>query len=243
MHSLPVDVVSVFTDAGGAFGNPLGLVRSSAQTLGREQEIATALGFSETVFVDELLERDGRAHVTGEHSGDGRVARIRIFTPARELPFAGHPSVGTSWWLAQQGLPVTTLSVPAGDVAVRYDGELTWITGRASWAPEFTWHELDSPAVVEALEAESFTGEHEYAWAWIDEAAGRIRSRMFAPALGIAEDEATGAAAVRITALLGRDLAIDQGAGSRLYTRFLGDETVQVGGRTVPSPAQELSLP
>lgn len=215
--TLPVDVVSVFTDPEGGFGNPLGLVWSSSATSGREQQIATALGFSETVFVEEIV--------------DG-AATIRIFTPARELPFAGHPSVGTSWWLAEGGTPVTALQVTAGTVSVRYDGDLTWITGRAAWAPEFVWHEFGTPGEVDALDGQRFDENSHYAWAWIDEAAGHLRSRMFAPALGVPEDEATGAAAVRLTALLDRDLAIDQGRGSRILTRRLADDLIEVGGRT-----------
>jgi predicted PhzF superfamily epimerase YddE/YHI9 len=221
---LSADVVSVFTDAEGGFGNPLGVLRSSSETRGREQEIATALGFSETVFVDEIDER------SQQHD---RVAHIRIFTPVAELPFAGHPCVGTAWWLAQAGLPVTALIVPAGDVAVRYDGDLTWITGRAAWAPEFTWHPLDSPAEVDALDPDVVTSGSHYYWAWVDETSGHLRSRMFSPRMSIREDEATGAAAVGITALLGRDLAIDQGAGSRILTRRLGGDDIAVGGRTV----------
>ncbi|WP_382305146.1 PhzF family phenazine biosynthesis protein [Herbiconiux sp. UC225_62] len=239
---LTVDVVSVFTDPEGGYGNPLGLLRSSAETRGREQEIATALGFSETVFVDEIDET-GEAGELGERAASHhRTARIRIFTPARELPFAGHPCVGTAWWLAHSGLPVDTLRVEAGDVAVRSDGELTWITGRASWAPEFTWHPLASPAEVDALDPEVVGEGSHYFWAWIDEVAGHLRSRMFAPRMGIAEDEATGAAAVRITALLDRDLAIDQGAGSRILTRRLGGDDIAVGGRTVVAPAVSLTL-
>ncbi|MFB2597902.1 PhzF family phenazine biosynthesis protein [Herbiconiux sp. P17] len=248
---LTVDVVSVFTDPDGGHGNPLGLLRSSAGTRGREQEIATALGFSETVFVDEIEEAGeagggreaGQAGDLGERSAPHRrTARIRIFTPAAELPFAGHPCVGSAWWLAQSGLPVDVLRVSAGDVAVRYDGDFTWITGRASWAPEFTWHPLGSPAEVDALDPGAFTEGKHYLWAWVDEESGHLRSRMFAPAMGIPEDEATGAAAVRITALLDRDLAIDQGAGSRILTRRLGGDDIAVGGRTVAAHAATLLL-
>ncbi len=231
--SIPVDVVAVFTDADGRHGNPLGLLRSSSATRGREQAIATALGFSETVFVDEIVERP---------ESPSRTAAIRIFTPAAELPFAGHPCVGTAWWLAEQGSPVITLQVAAGDVDVRYDGEFTWISGRASWAPEFEWHRLDRPADVDALDASAFIEGKHYAWAFIDEPSGHLRSRMFAPSMGIPEDEATGAAAVRLTALLERDLAIDQGEGSRLLTRHGDDGRVEVGGRSVRSEPRVLDL-
>jgi predicted PhzF superfamily epimerase YddE/YHI9 len=56
---------------------------------------------------------------------------------------------------------------------------------------------------------------------------------MFAPAMGIREDEATGAAAVRVTALLDRDLDILQGRGSRLRTKRSAGDDILVGGRTV----------
>jgi predicted PhzF superfamily epimerase YddE/YHI9 len=54
---------------------------------------------------------------------------------------------------------------------------------------------------------------------------------MFAPMMGIVEDEATGAAAVRLTGELGRSLNIVQGAGSRFRTTIDGD-WVELGGRT-----------
>jgi predicted PhzF superfamily epimerase YddE/YHI9 len=215
--SVSVDVVSVFIDDDDEFGNLLGIVRSSDASAGRERELAATLGFSETVFI--------------EHVVDG-VATIRIMTPGSELPFAGHPSVGTSWWFAQHGIAVSTLAVPAGDVAVRYDGELTWITGRAEWVFDFQWLPLGTPANVDALDPATFEGAPSYAYAWIDEDAGELRSRMFAPELGIAEDEATGAAAVAMTTRLGRDLSILQGRGSRILTRQLSGGFVEVGGRT-----------
>lgn len=216
--SIVVDVVRVFTDEQGKFGNELGIVELTDASRGWEQRIATQLGFSETVFIETL---------------DERGAGIRIFTPAHELPFAGHPSVGTAWWLASQGTPVERLRERAGDVAVQYDGDVTWIAGRAAWAPEFDMTRLDTPAEVDELDPGAFHhGEH-YLYAWIDENAGRLRSRMFAPAMGIREDEATGAAAVRVTALLDRDLDILQGRGSRLRTRRGAGDDILVGGRTV----------
>jgi predicted PhzF superfamily epimerase YddE/YHI9 len=254
--SLPVDVVTVFTDESGGHGNPLGIIRSSERTRGAEQRIATGLGFSETVFLDELVERgggSGAAGGTGEAGvsavaraatavAGGRRARIRIFTPATELPFAGHPCVGTAWWLARQGTPVVALDTPAGPVAVRDSGDLVWITGRAAWAPDFAFTHLDSPAEVDTLDPSGFPGGRHYAWAWIDETAGHLRSRMFAPALGVPEDQATGSAAVALTARLGRDLAIDQGLGSRLLTRVLPGGDIEVGGRTAPAEPRTLDV-
>jgi predicted PhzF superfamily epimerase YddE/YHI9 len=225
-----VDVVRVFCDERGGFGNALGLVVTSEVTAGREQAIAARLGYSETVVIDELP------------TGHARRARIRIFTPAVEMPFAGHPTVGTAWWLAAAGMPVDVLDVPAGAVEVRAEGDLTLVAARPTWAPAFSLVELDSPRDVDGLLASSFTEGSHYAWSWLDEGAGTVRARMFAPALGVAEDEATGAAAVR-SAALGRALEIHQGAGSRLATRPLPDGRVEGGGRVVAAGAVELVVP
>jgi predicted PhzF superfamily epimerase YddE/YHI9 len=213
-----IAVVRVFTTESGELGNELGIAWSNEETRGNEQALAKRIGFSETVFIDDLT--------------DG-IATVRIFTPAAELPFAGHPSVGTAWWLAQQGTPVDVLAEKAGDVAVRYDGDITWITGNAAWTSRFLWVPLPLPDDVDALDPTAFTEGHSYAYAWIDKDAGELRSRSFAPALGIAEDQATGAAAVAVTVLLRRNLDITQGLGSRIHTTLLEDDFVEVGGRTV----------
>jgi trans-2,3-dihydro-3-hydroxyanthranilate isomerase len=78
--------VDVFTDK-PLTGNQLG-VFSNANGMSDElmQQLAAELGFSETTFV--LPPQDG---------GD---FRMRIFTPTRELPFAGHPTLGTAFAMA-----------------------------------------------------------------------------------------------------------------------------------------------
>lgn len=216
--SIEIAVVRVFTSEDGRNGNELGITRDSSETANREQPIAAELRFSETVFIDTVA---------------GGAAKIRIFTQASELPFAGHPSVGTAWWLREQGEPVTTLIERAGDVAVAYEGDLTWITGRGEWAPDFEWIELDTPAAVDVLSPDDYDSGEKYFYSWVDERAGSIRSRMFAPGLGVIEDQATGSAAVALTARLGRDLDITQGNGCRLFTRLLPEGFVRVGGYTV----------
>lgn len=217
--SVDVAVVRVFTNAAGEFGNALGIVDAAAVPLSDRQSLAAHLGFSETIFV--------------ELPGGNTTTRAQIFTPATELPFAGHPTVGLGWWLSELGFAVDAIDVPAGRVEVTRTNGLTKIRARADWATDFTFHDLASAAEVEALDAARFTDALHYAWAWTDEAAGAIRSRMFAPVLGIREDEATGAAAVRITALLERDLTITQGLGSQIFTDYAADGWVHVGGRTV----------
>ena len=98
--------------------------------------------------------------------------------------------------------------------------------------------QVSSAADVEALEG--LPGpRRSRVWAWVDEAAGIVRERVFAPRYGIAEDEATGSAAITLSARLGRALQIRQGADSRILTRPLGDGMVEIGGRVELSEARQ----
>ncbi|MBV9133668.1 MAG: PhzF family phenazine biosynthesis protein [Chloroflexi bacterium] len=82
--------VDVFTDRifGGnqlaVFLEPDGLSDAEMQAIARE------MNFAETTFVFKPTQASA-------------TARVRIFTPWRELPFAGHPTVGTAWVLANRG--------------------------------------------------------------------------------------------------------------------------------------------
>ncbi|WP_067508727.1 PhzF family phenazine biosynthesis protein [Actinoplanes sp. TFC3] len=91
MSTLVYEIVDVFTDRPFA-GNPLAVV-FGAEALGADQMQAVAREFnlSETVFV--LPPTDIEA-----------TYRARIFTPASELPFAGHPSVGAAVTAVRRGL-------------------------------------------------------------------------------------------------------------------------------------------
>ena len=211
-------VLRVFVAPGGSGGNPLGVfLDGGAVPEGRRQAVAADLGFSETVFVD-----------------DPSAGRVRIFTPAAELPFAGHPLVGTSWLLARERTAVALLRPPAGEVPTYLDGDgVTWIRGRAEWAPQMSFRQLADPDQGEALAGAPEGLGFVDCWAWEDEAAGRVRARVFAPAFGIEEDEATGAAAVRLVSRLGRPLTIRQGAGSLLRARPGPDGAAEVGGEVV----------
>lgn len=226
--AIDVTVLRVFTDADGNFGNPLGVVDANAVEPGDRQRIATQLGYSETIFVD--VPQPGSA-----------TAQARIFTPATELPFAGHPTVGASWWLRDLGVPIHTLRVPAGVVQVSYDGELAAVRARAEWAPEFAIHDLQSTDELFAADPDDYPDDVEnYLWTWTDRDDGVLRSRMFAPGLGIPEDEATGAAAVRITDYLSRDLTIVQGKGSVIHTQWSADGWVRVAGRVVNDGTKQI---
>ena len=223
--AIDVTVLRVFTDSEGKYGNPLGVVDNSTVAPDDRQRIATELGYSETVFVD--LPQPG-----------GNSAGVHIFTPAAELPFAGHPMVGVSWWLRELGLPVHTLRVPAGTLPVEYEDDQAIVNARSEWAPEFAIYDLASVEEVLAADPDDF--DDAYLWAWIDEASGTLRSRSFASHLGIPEDEATGAAAVRMTDYLSRDLTIIQGKGSVIETRWNPEGWVRLAGRVVNDGSSRL---
>ena len=86
-----IRIVDVFTEKPLA-GNQLAVVLDgknlSARTM---QRIAREMNFSETTFI---FPPENPSH----------AAKLRIFTPGTELPFAGHPTIGTAWVLADEGL-------------------------------------------------------------------------------------------------------------------------------------------
>lgn len=130
-------IVDVFTEVPFA-GNQLCVVPDTPRDLDAEgmQILAREIGFSETTF----------ATVTGPASYE-----MRIFTPAGELPFAGHPTLGTSFTLVSEGrlsTPAVQTTV-AGDVPVEID-----LARRFGWMrqlpPEFRSEFRDRDVVAEA---------------------------------------------------------------------------------------------
>ena len=105
-------IVDVFAERPLA-GNQLAVVRGCAHLDTPEMHaIAREMNFSETTFV--LEERPGEA-------------RVRIFTPDRELPFAGHPTLGTAWVLGRDG-DEYTLDLAAGRVPVTFESDgIVWM--------------------------------------------------------------------------------------------------------------------
>lgn len=229
---LDVVVVRVFSDEEGRFGNELGVVLDAARLPGElGPRLTERLGFSETVFVDALAD-------------DG--ADVRIFNPRTEMRLAGHPLVGSSRVIAE-----TTGRQPkqlrprlAEPVETWREGELTWIRANAAHAPDFDFTQLESAAAVEALRVPPpEQNAHEQLWAWIDEAAGRLRARTFAGAMGIGEDEATGSAAMLQAQRLGRAITIRQGRGSVIHARPASTAGwSEVGGRVVSEPSRSIEL-
>ncbi len=107
-------IVDVFAETRYA-GNQLAVVRDCAALSSLAmQTIAREMNFSETTFVVE--ESQTRA-------------KVRIFTPGQELPFAGHPTIGTAWVLGHTRSEFR-LELAVGDVDVSFDGAngIAWMS-------------------------------------------------------------------------------------------------------------------
>ena len=216
-------LLRVFCAEDGSGGNPLAVfLDGAAVPPERRQAVAADLGLSETVFVDD--------------AGSGTV---RIFTPAEELDFAGHPSVGTAWLLGD----IHALRPPAGEVLVRREAEDVDVTARPEWGPPWPLVELDTPEEVEALDGPPGGSDLVVAWAWIDADRGTLRARAFGRRIGIAEDEATGSAATKLCSQAGRPVEIRQGRGSRIVARPARDGFVEIGGRSALDDVRDYTLP
>jgi predicted PhzF superfamily epimerase YddE/YHI9 len=215
-------LLRVFCAEDGSGGNRLAVFADGADIPpDRRQAVAADLNLSETVFVD-----------------DRASGSIRIFTPAEELNFAGHPSVGTAWLLGD----VDTLRPPAGDVPVRRDSDDVYVTARLEWGPPWPLVELGGPEEVEALDGPPGGADLVVAWAWIDEDRGTIRARAFGDRIGIPEDEATGSAATKLCDQAGRPVEIAQGRGSRIVARPAAGELVEIGGRSALDDVRDYAL-
>lgn len=128
-----VRIVDVFTEKALA-GNQLAVVLDGkGLTAKLMQRIARELNFSETTFI---LPPDDPAH----------AAKVRIFAPTVEMPFAGHPTIGTAWVLADEGLVPGgklefVLEEKVGPVPVRGEkkngGVVFWMTH-----PKLTYGEV-----------------------------------------------------------------------------------------------------
>ena len=124
-RKIPFTLVDVFT-ARPFGGNQLAVFTDAASLSPAEmQQLAHELNFSESTFVT----RAGSV---------GAPHRVRIFTPRREIPMAGHPTVGTAWVLAGRGaIPLAsgntdaTLQLGIGPVPVTIE--------HTGGKPEFVW--------------------------------------------------------------------------------------------------------
>ncbi len=266
-------IADVFTDT-PLEGNQLGIFPDGRGLSDEMMLKATReMHFSETVF---FLPPQGQL----------ADAHVRIFTPGGEIPFAGHPTLGSAWVLAEiLGTDSVRLETGVGVVPVELERDGDTITfGRMS-QPIPSWGHYERAAeLYEALGTAGTPGGLPVEWylngplnVYVEfageEALGALRpdmsklsrlpvnltcftatgdgwlTRMFAPALGVTEDPATGSAAGPLAVHLARhgriafgaEVQIRQGAHihrpSVLYARADGTENaverVLVGGRAV----------
>lgn len=136
--ALPLHTLDVFTDRRFA-GNPLAVIRDAdGLSTDAMQAISRELNLSETVFV---LKSQNPAH----------SARIRIFTPERELPFAGHPTLGTAILLAQLR---NGSADGSGDALIVLEEEIGIVrVGVRMRAGEAPYAEFDAPKLPETAPA------------------------------------------------------------------------------------------
>lgn len=115
-------IVDVFAEQRYS-GNQLAVVTGGeGLSVGAMQQIAAEMNYSETVFANAVPEQDGGY-------------RVRIFTPAREIAFAGHPIVGTAWVIRRHvafgDSDAVRLNLSAGQIPVTFErtaegSEIAW---------------------------------------------------------------------------------------------------------------------
>jgi trans-2,3-dihydro-3-hydroxyanthranilate isomerase len=123
--TIPFYIVDVFSERKYA-GNQLAIFLD-AENLSEEkmQQIAAEINFAESTFIVKT-------------NLDAATAQIRIFTPAKEMQFAGHPIIGTSWVLMNKVFNTNnqscTVTVPIGAIPVYQVEDLVWLEAAQ---PEF----------------------------------------------------------------------------------------------------------
>jgi trans-2,3-dihydro-3-hydroxyanthranilate isomerase len=114
-------ILNIFTDGDDVFsGNPLCVFEDATGLSERDmQNLARQLNLSETTFITP-----GGAEVS---------ANVRIFTPGYEMPFAGHPTLGTAYVVQElsSATDAVLLRMPAGDIPVRVDGDVWTLQAKA----------------------------------------------------------------------------------------------------------------
>ncbi len=282
-------------------GNPLAVfLDAEGLDSAQMQTIAAELNLSETAFL-------------GRPESEGAAWPLRIFTPKMELPFAGHPTIGTALGMAWAGLlkegddlvfqegvgPVSvTLSwqdrravqarltitaepdlrepqalerlgnligLEAGDLGTCIDGRQLSPKAVSMGVP-FTILPVKDLTTLSQAEVNLGTWRDLLAESWAPhlyliapasaEESADFRVRMFAPAMGIAEDPATGAAAAALAALLTDagldgpwhlDQGVEMGRPSRLSLSVKERDgrnlSLEVGGAAVKTGSGQLLIP
>lgn len=137
------DIVDVFA-TGPYTGNQLAVVRDADGMRDDEMlAVAKEFGFSETTFVES----------------EGDEPRVRIFTPAEEVDFAGHPTLGTAAVLLEdRDSEEVTLNLNVGPLPVREESGVLWMEQNS---PEFG-EVRDAETVAEVLGIEATEIDDDY---------------------------------------------------------------------------------
>jgi trans-2,3-dihydro-3-hydroxyanthranilate isomerase len=123
--NIPFYIVDVFSDSKYA-GNQLAVFLNAGNIAEDQmQKIAAEINFAESTFITKM-------------TADKATAQIRIFTPVKEMQFAGHPIIGTSWVLMNKifnnNPQKSTITVPIGPIPVYLSEGLVWLQAAQ---PEF----------------------------------------------------------------------------------------------------------
>ncbi len=228
-RKVEVDVVRVFTDDSGNYGNPVGIVVDIEQRLGASdrQAIAAELGYSETVFFDDINE-----------------PKVEIYDTKHRVRFAGHAMVGAAWFLATTRDAAPSV-VRCSNMAIhtRREGDTQWVRASMDLMPEWNHEQLPTPDQVEAITDEAAQQKkHVFVWAWKDEEQGIVRARTFLPDWGILEDQGNGSGSMQCAVRVGRKIIVHHGQGSVIYALPIGEDEAEVGGRAVLDSQRTITL-
>ena len=268
MRKFEYTLVDVFTNQ--VFGGNQLAVFKDAEKLSSEemQSIARELNFSETTFVTDI----GPNH-----------KKLRIFTPKTELPMAGHPTIGTAFVLADEGVietrdginklifeegvgeiaisihveggrirsiemeqPMPVFGQVFGDIRTAAellsidmaDIDTTSPIQTVSTGVPFLYIPLKSLDVISKIKLRLDTWEKffsasedtKHIFAFTREtlhAGSTIHSRMFAPAMGIAEDPATGGASGPLGAYLVEHGLVEHGYDGKYM--IINEQGIEMG--------------
>ncbi len=198
-------ILNVFTNEKGEFGNPVGIIVDTENKIDdkKRQQMAIDSSFSEIVFINNLETKD-----------------VSIFSPTRQIPFAGHALVGVSYFF-NNVLNLPTTEIVSMDKVIKswQEKNLTFVEADLSILPNWNFKEYKTPEEIEQITIqEALLLEHCLVWSWIDKEKGIVRARTFASDWDIPEDEANGSGAMKLASLLNRNLIIHHGKGSAIHS-------------------------
>jgi len=213
-----IHILRVFVNDKNEFGNPVGIIVDEKHEISfsERQSLATQLGFSESVFINNIA-----------------IGNVSIFNPKSEVDFAGQALIGAAYFITNiLKKQVKYLECNAGRIATWRENDCTWIGADLKKTPPWNHEQLqDASQVSEISISQTKSKKHTIIWSWISPEKGIIRARTFAPDWGITEDEANGSGSMQLASLLGQKLEIHHGKGSVIFAKPGKTGFAQVGGR------------